>query len=94
MMPLFRYARINRMTPAGVCMYYMYLTYPFFGVNGAKWWDINPIAAGIFGIPAGFFGLIVGSLISPAPNKEIQDLVDHVRYPSIDGTTSAGTAGH
>ena len=78
----------------GICMYYMYLTYPFFGVNGAKWWDINPIAAGIFGIPAGFIGIIIGSLISPAPNKEIQDMVDHVRYPSLDGKTSAGSAAH
>ncbi len=69
----------------GICAYYMYLTYPFFGVNAPKWWDINPISAGIFGIPAGFIGVIVGSLISPAPNKEIQDLVDHVRYPNLEG---------
>jgi cation/acetate symporter len=68
----------------GICAYYMYLTYPFFGVNAPKWWDINPISAGIFGIPAGFIGVIVGSLISPAPNKEIQDLVDHVRYPNLE----------
>ncbi|MDP3031934.1 MAG: sodium:solute symporter family protein [Rhodocyclaceae bacterium] len=67
----------------GVCMYYMYLTYPFFGVNAARWWDINPIAAGIFGIPAGLLGVIFGTLISPAPNKEVQDLVDHVRYPNL-----------
>ena len=76
----------------GVCMYYMYITYPFFGVNAPKWWDINPISAGIFGIPAGFVGIIVGSLLSPAPNKEIQELVDHVRYPNLEGgysTTSA-----
>jgi len=63
----------------------MYLTYPFFGVNAPLWWDINPIAAGTFGIPAGFLGIIIGSLISPAPNKEIQDLVDHVRYPNLEG---------
>ncbi len=69
----------------GVCGYYMYLTYPFFGVNAPLWWDINPIAAGTFGIPAGFLGIIIGSLISPAPNKEIQDLVDHVRYPNLEG---------
>jgi len=69
----------------GVCGYYMWLTYPFFGVNAPLWWDINPIAAGTFGIPAGFLGIIIGSLISPAPNKEIQDLVDHVRYPSLEG---------
>ncbi len=78
----------------GICAYYMYLTYPFFGVNGVKWWDINPISAGTFGIPAGFLGIIIGSLISPAPNKEIQDMVDHVRYPSLDGTVSEGSVGH
>ena len=69
----------------GICGYYMYLTYPFFGVNAPLWWEINPIAAGTFGIPAGFLGVIIGSLISPAPNKEIQDLVDHVRYPNLEG---------
>ena len=69
----------------GVCAYYMYMTYPFFGVNAPKWWDINPISAGTFGIPAGFLGVIIGSLISPAPSKEIQELVDHVRYPSLEG---------
>jgi cation/acetate symporter len=69
----------------GITAYYMYLTYPFFGVNGAKWWDINPISAGIFGIPLGFIGVIVGSLITSAPSKEVQDLVDHVRYPNLEG---------
>ena len=69
----------------GVCAYYMYMTYPFFGVNAPKWWDINPIAAGTFGIPAGFLGIIIGSLISKAPSAEIQELVDHVRYPSLEG---------
>jgi cation/acetate symporter len=69
----------------GVCSYYMYMTYPFFGVNAPLWWDIAPISSGLFGIPAGFIGVIVGSLISPAPSKEIQELVDHVRYPNLAG---------
>jgi len=69
----------------GVCAYYMYITYPFFGVLAPKWWDIEPIAAGIFGIPIGFAGVIIGSLISPAPSKEVQELVDHVRYPNLEG---------
>jgi cation/acetate symporter len=82
----------------GICMYYMYMTYPFFGVNAPLWWDIAPISSGIFGIPAGIIGVIVGSLISPAPAKEIQELVDHVRYPNIEGSTysteSGGAGGH
>jgi cation/acetate symporter len=69
----------------GTCMYYMYATYPFFGVNAPLWWDINPISAGIFGMPVGIAGVIIGSLLTTAPNKEIQDLVDHVRYPNLEG---------
>jgi cation/acetate symporter len=78
----------------GICMYYMYMTYPFFGVNAPLWWDIAPISSGIFGIPAGIIGVIVGSLISPAPSQKIQEMVDFVRYPSLDGTVSAGGDGH
>jgi cation/acetate symporter len=67
------------------CMTYIYITYPFFGVNAPLWWDINPISGGIFGMAAGFIGVIVGSLLTAAPSKEIQDLVDHVRYPNLEG---------
>jgi cation/acetate symporter len=78
-------AVIGMLAGLGVCMYYMYMTYPFFGVNAPKWWDIEPIAAGTFGIPLGIIGVIVGSLISPAPSKQVQELVDHVRYPNLEG---------
>jgi cation/acetate symporter len=37
-------------------------------------------------------GVIIGSLISPAPKKEIQDLVDHVRYPSLEGDINTNAA--
>ena len=66
-----------------VCGYYMIRTYPFFGVNDTLWYDIDPISAGVFGIPAGFIGVIVGSLISPPPPQDMQELVDHVRYPKL-----------
>ena len=70
----------------GVCMYYMYITYPFFGgVAANQWFNMAPISAGIFGIPAGFIGVIIGTLISAPPSKEVQELVDHVRYPSLEG---------
>ena len=93
-------AILGMLAGLGTCMYYMYMTYPFFGVNAPLWWDIAPISAGIFGIPAGFIGLIVGSLISPAPSKEVQELVDHVRYPSLEGdlmntaAQAGGAGGH
>ncbi|MCX7673504.1 MAG: cation acetate symporter [Thiobacillaceae bacterium] len=79
-------AVIGMLAGLGVCMYYMYTTYDFFGGSAAnQWWDIKPIAAGIFGVPIGFLGVIIGSLITRAPAREIQELVDHVRYPSLAG---------
>jgi len=68
----------------GTCMYYMYMPFPFFGLNAPLWWDINPISAGIFGMPVGIIGVIVGSMLTAAPSKEVQDMVDHVRYPSLE----------
>lgn len=73
----------------GTCMFYMYITYPFFGVNAPLWWDINPISAGIFGMLVGFVGVIAGSLLTAAPDKETQNLVDHVRYPNLDSGIKA-----
>ncbi len=79
-------AVVGMLAGLGVTMYYMYMTYPFFGgVPENQWFDIAPIAAGVFGMPIGFLGVIVGSLISRAPSAEIQELVDHVRYPSLAG---------
>ena len=77
-------AVIGMLAGLGVCMYYMVITYPFFGgVAANEWFAIKPIAAGVFGMPIGFIGVIIGSLISRAPSLEIQQLVDHVRYPSL-----------
>jgi hypothetical protein len=79
-------AVIGMLAGLGVCMYYMVMTYPFFGgVPANQWFNIAPIAAGIFGMPVGFLGIIIGSLISKAPSTEIQQLVDHVRYPNLAG---------
>jgi cation/acetate symporter len=79
-------AVIGMLAGLAVCMYYMYITYPFFGgVADNQWFGIAPISAGIFGMPVGFIGVIIGSLISKAPSLEIQQLVDHVRYPSLEG---------
>ena len=46
----------------------------------------------IFGIPLGFVGIIVGSLISPPPSRAIQDLVDQVRYPDLENEKPANHA--
>ena len=36
-------------------------------------------------VPLGFIVIIVVSLLTPAPDKETQELVDHVRYPVLEG---------
>ena len=72
-----------------VTFYYMATTQPWlrgvFGVTSPVelWWGILPISAGVFGVPLGFAVIIVVSLITPAPKREIQELVEHVRYPSL-----------
>ncbi len=48
------------------------------------WWGILPISAGIFGVPLGFAVIIIVSLLTPAPKPEIQELVEHVRYPNLN----------
>ena len=44
------------------------------------WWGIQPISAGLFGVPLGFAVIIIVSLLTPAPQRNIQELVEHVRY--------------
>ena len=76
----------------GVCMYYMFTTYPFFGgVPANQWFNMTPITAGVFGVPIGMATLIVVSLLTPAPSRQVQELVEHVRYPKLTGdiTTQA-----
>jgi cation/acetate symporter len=76
----------------GTTFYYMCITQPWlrgiFDVKGTiaenMWWDINPISAGIFGVPVAFVVTVIVSLLTPAPDKSVQDLVDHVRYPVLD----------
>lgn len=75
-------AVVGMVSGLGVCLYYMISTYPFFGVNASLWWGINPISAGLFGIPAGFAGMAAGSLLGGAPEQSVQDMVDRVRYPA------------
>jgi cation/acetate symporter len=47
---------------------------------------MQPIAAGVFGVPLGFAVIIIVSLITKAPNEKIQELVEHVRYPNLVGS--------
>jgi cation/acetate symporter len=73
-----------------VCLYYMMRTYPFFTNMGVPkmdlWFGLNPISAGVFGLPIGLLTIIIVSMLTPVPDKETQELVEHVRYPNLKPT--------
>ncbi len=99
-------ASLGMLAGLGTTFYYMCQTQPWLYSlthNGSLtpeilkaniWWDIQPISAGLFGVPAAFIVTIVVSLLTKAPGRDIQELVEHVRYPSLDGRVSAGSAAH
>ncbi|MCE2656841.1 MAG: cation acetate symporter [Rubrivivax sp.] len=73
----------------GVTFYYMATNHAWmrsiFGVTQPVdlWYGILPISAGVFGVPIGFAVIIIVSLLTPAPKSDIQELVEHVRYPNL-----------
>jgi len=84
-------AALGMIAGLGITFYYMVMTQPWmrsvFGVTSPIadniWWGIQPISAGVFGVPLGFAVIIIVSLFTPAPKAEIQELIEHVRYPNI-----------
>ena len=86
-------AVLGMMSGVGITIYYMAMTQPWlrsvFGVTNPIaeniWWGIQPISAGIFGVPLGFAVMIIVSYITPAPDQKTQELIEHVRYPHLTG---------
>jgi cation/acetate symporter len=68
-----------------VCLYYIVSTHPYFaqlsGGGGARWFGIEPISSGVFGVPAGFVTAIVVSLFDRPPDAYTRALVDYIRHP-------------
>ncbi|MEX3936032.1 sodium:solute symporter family protein [Paraburkholderia phymatum] len=69
----------------GVCIYYIVSTYPFFtqltGFVGTRWFGIEPISSGVFGVPAGFLVTVLVSLVDAKPDAYTRALVDYIRHP-------------
>ena len=84
-------ASAGMLTGLGVTVYYMVTTQTWlrelFGVSApvSLWWDIQPIAAGVFGVPAGFVVMVLLSWVTPAPRRATRELVEYVRYPNLRG---------
>ncbi len=74
---------------SGVCLGYMVANlagaraWPGLGAPGpaTRWLDVDPIAAGVFGVPAGAGALIIVSLLTPPPQDVEVELVDRLRKP-------------
>jgi cation/acetate symporter len=81
-------AIVGMLAGLGICMYYMIITYPFFGGTPAnRWFELNSISAGMIGMPVGMLTIIIVSMLTPAPDRKTQELVEHVRYPHLRGDT-------
>ncbi len=87
-------ASIGMLAGIGICFYYMSLNQPWLRdmiwgiprsvpIGPDMWFGIGAISSGIFGVPLGFAVIILISLVTPAPSREVQDLVSQVRYPDL-----------
>ena len=71
----------------GITFYYMMTTQPWlreiFRVTSPVelWWGIQPISAGVFGVALGFLVIVLVSLVTPKPGREVENLVEDLRYP-------------
>ncbi len=80
-------ASLGMVAGLGITFYYMVANQPWlrdvFGVTQAVqlWWGIQPISAGVFGVPVGFAVMVLVSLVTPPPPPRVQELVEYVRYP-------------
>ena len=81
------------LTGLGVCAWYMVTGLPgprsWLGLEApgaqALWFGIDPMAAGVFGVPAGMVVLVLASLATPAPAAPEDDLAAQLRMPQTTG---------
>ena len=73
----------------GVCGWYMVTNLPllrsWFGITrplaDCQWWGVEPIAAGVFGVPVGFAVMTLVSLATAPPDDETMQFIDRIRLP-------------
>ena len=80
-------AVLGMLVGLSVTLYYMALNEPWLRgllgvqVPGQLWFGIQPISAGVFGVPAGFAATVAGSLLTAPPGPQQQAFVDGLRRP-------------
>lgn len=82
-------ASLGILAGLGTTLLYMMLTQPWmrslFGITRPieLWWGIQPISAGVFGVPVGFAVIILVSLMTRRPDAAARELVEFIRYPDL-----------
>jgi cation/acetate symporter len=77
------------LTGAGLCLWYMVQhlagARAWLGLGEAlaetRWFGIDPVAAGVFGVPAGCTALVLVSLLTPEPAEAERAMADALRRP-------------
>jgi cation/acetate symporter len=75
----------------GLCAWYMVVNLPWtrqlLGLGAAaadqRWWGIEPMSAGVFGVPLGMAVLWLVSLVTPQPGEQEQRLLARLRRPGV-----------
>ena len=80
-------ASLGMLAGLGITCYYMAVNQPWLrGVLGVArpvelWWGIQPISAGVFGVPLGFAVIVAVSLLMRPPPRAQQEVAEAVRFP-------------
>jgi cation/acetate symporter len=80
-------AMLGMASGLAVTVFYMVTTQPWLrsviGLQGPVqlWWGIEPISAGVFGVPVGFAVIVIASWLSRPPPPEVRAMVERIRTP-------------
>lgn len=78
-------ASLGMLSGLGVSVYYVLNAHPWlrevFGIERPfeLWWGIQPIAAGVFGVPVGFAVIVLVSWLTRPPSPAVRAWVDSIR---------------
>lgn len=70
----------------GITLFYLVMTQ--YGADFDKatpnmelWWGVKNISSATFGLPVGFAVMIIVSLLTKAPSRDMQDFIEEIRVP-------------
>ena len=84
-------AVLGMISGLAVCLYYMVTNHELLrrmaGITrplaDCAWWGIDPVAAGVFGAPAGALVVVIASLLTRPPGAQERATVERLRQPTL-----------